>query len=112
MLWRKNKDMTSTTTAALTVELTPTQIRGLKLAKLGDLHPQEGNRWTHHGATETYAKSDRFKERPLKVKFATTTTLEQLTGYGLLKGLDPDAEAGQTPHGITMAGKMWLLKHK
>lgn len=46
------------------------------------------------------------------MKFATTATLEQLTGYGLLKGLDPDAEAGETPYGITMAGKMWLLKHK
>jgi hypothetical protein len=101
----------ATTTAALTVELTPTQIRGLKLAKLGDLHPQEGNKWTHLDAAVTYAKTDRFKERPLKVKFATTTTLEQLRDYGLLKGLDPDSGA-PTPHGITMAGKMWLLKHK
>lgn len=104
--------MSSTTTAALTVELTPTQIRGLKLAKDGDLHPQDGNRWTHLDATVTYAKTDRFKERPLKVKFATTTTLEQLRDYGLLKGLNPDVGATETPHGITMAGKMWLLKHK
>lgn len=106
------KDMTSTSTASLTVELTPTQIRGLKLAKDGDLHPQEGNRWTHLDATVTYARTDRFKERPLKVKFATTATLVQLRDYGLVKGLDEDAGNTECPHGITMAGKMWLLKHK
>ncbi|TNM65672.1 hypothetical protein [Aliirhizobium smilacinae] len=104
--------MISTTTAALTVELTPTQIRGLKLAKLGDLHPQDGNKWTHQDATVTYAKSDRFKEKPLKVKFATSITLGQLREYGLLQSLNPDGAAAETPHGITMAGKMWLLKHK
>lgn len=104
--------MTSTTTAMLTVELTPTQVRGLKLAKDGDLHPQEGNRWTHLGAAVTYAKTDRFKERPLKIKFATTATLNQLREYGLLQGLDQNAADAECPHGITMAGKMWLLKHK
>src|SRR4051794_7656240 len=104
--------MTGTSNAALTVELTPTQIRGLKLAKDGDLYPQDGNRWTHLDATVTYAKSDRFKERPLKVKFATTATLGQLRDYGLMQGRSPDVSAAETPHGITMAGKMWLLKHK
>lgn len=104
--------MNATTAAPLTVELTPTQIKGLKLAKDGDLHPQEGSKWTHLGATVTYAKSDRFKERPLKVKSITSTTLGQLRDFGLLQGLDPDLGAAETPHGITMAGKMWLLKNK
>lgn len=104
--------MNATPVAALTVELTPTQIRGLKLAKDGDLHPQEGNRWTHLDAVVTFAKSDRFKERPLKVKFATTTTLDQLRDYGLVQGLNPDVSTPENPHGITMAGKMWLLKNK
>jgi hypothetical protein len=104
--------MTNTATATSTVELTPTQIRGLKLAKDGNLHPREGNKWTHLDATEPYAKSDRFKERPLKVKFATTATLEQLTNCGLLQRLEPDTGVSKAPHGITMAGKMWLLKNK
>lgn len=107
--------MTETTrispnTAALMLALTPTQIRGLKLAKDGDLYPQEGKRWTHLDATVTYAKSDRFKERPLKVKFATTATVDELRDCGLIKALDPKSDT--SPHGITMAGKMWLLKHK
>ena len=102
----------TTATAPTDVELTPTQIRGLKLAKDGDLHPQEGNKWTHLNATVTYAKTDRFKERPLKIKFATTATLGQLKGYGLMQSLNPDLDAAEAPHGITMAGKMWLLKNK
>lgn len=102
----------SPNTAALMVTLTPTQIRGLKLAKDGDLYPQEGKRWTHLNATITYAKSDRFKERPLKIKFATTVTLDELRNCGLLQALNPDVESDASPHGITMAGKMWLLKHK
>ena len=104
--------MSTTNTAALTVELTPTQVRGLKLAKDGDLHPQEAKKWTHLNATETYARNDRFKERPLKVKFATTGTVTQLRDFGLLQAVDTAAEADETPHAITMAGKIWLLKHK
>jgi hypothetical protein len=104
--------MTSTTTAALSVELSPTQARGLKLAKDGDLYPQGDKKWTHLDAQVTYAKSDRFKERPLKVKFATTATVDQLRDYGLLRELNVDVPAAESAHGITMAGKMWLLKHK
>lgn len=107
-----NATANATAAAQLEVELTPAQIKGLKLAKDGDLHPQDGNRWTHLGATVTYAKSDRFKERPLKVKFATTATLSQLRDYGFVQGLNPDLGAAETPHGITMAGKIWLLKNK
>ena len=103
---------TSTTTAALSVSLTPTEIRGLKLAKDGDLFPQEGKRWTHLNAEVTYARSDRFKERPIKVKFVTTATLDSLRNHGLLKTVEDGAAPEQSAHGITMAGKMWLLKHK
>ena len=98
--------------AAIDVTLTPTQIRGLKLAKDGDLFPQEAKRWTHLNATVTYAKTDRFKERPQKVKFLTTTTVEELRGYGLLQSLNPDVAPETAAHGITMAGKIWLLKNK
>jgi len=87
-------------------------LRGLKLAKDGDLHPQDGNKWTHLDATVTYARSDRFKERPLKVKSVTTATLGQLRDYGFLRSLDSGAGAAEGPHEITMAGKMWLLKNK
>lgn len=107
-----NATATAAAAAQLTVELTPNQVKGLKLVKDGDLHPQEGNRWTHLGATVTYAKSDRFKERPLKIKFVTTATLGQLRDFGLVQGLDPALGIAETPHGITMAGKMWLLKNK
>jgi hypothetical protein len=103
---------TNATTAALAVELTPAQVKGLKLAKAGDLHPQGENRWTHLDATVTYAKSDRFKERPIKVKFATTTTVDQLREFGLVRELDADDSTSGSVHSITMAGKMWLLKHK
>ncbi|MET0172482.1 MAG: hypothetical protein ABW206_08790 [Agrobacterium vaccinii] len=104
--------MTTTTTAALTVDLTPTQVRGLKLAKDGDLFPQEGNKWTHLDAQVTYAPSDRLKERPRAIKSSTTTTVNQLREHGLLRELNPDVAATESAHGITMAGKMWLLKHK
>ena len=103
---------TRTNTAALEVTLTPTQIRGLKLAKDGDLYLQEGGKWTHFDAAVTYAKTDRFKERPIKVKSLTTATLEELTDRGLLKALNLEVAPGQSARGITMAGKMWLLKHK
>ncbi|MCB5202891.1 hypothetical protein LH464_10460 [Neorhizobium sp. T786] len=94
------------------ISLTPTQIRGLKLAKDGDLHFQEGKRWTHLNAVVTYARTDRFKERPRKVKFLMTGTLNELREFGLLRNLTPDVATDEAPHGITMAGKIWLLKHK
>ncbi len=94
------------------VTLTPTQIRGLKLAKDGDVYPQDAKKWTHLNATVTYARTDRFKERPLKVKFLTTATLDELRNNGLVRPINPDVDASQSAHGITMAGKMWLLKNK
>ncbi|RYC23133.1 hypothetical protein [Ciceribacter ferrooxidans] len=94
------------------IELTPIQVRGLKLAKDGDVFLQDGKKWKHLDATETYAKTDRFKERPQKVKFMKTSTLTELTELGLLKRLDPEAQTEESAHAITMAGKMWLLKNK
>lgn len=99
-------------TKTLETELTPAQVRGLKLAKDGDLHPQEENRWTHLDAQVTYASTDRFKERPRAVKVATTAIVSQLREHGLLRELNPDIEVSKSPHGITMAGKIWLLKRK
>lgn len=104
--------MTNTAPVSLTVDLTPIQIRGLKLAKDGDLFPQEGNRWTHLDAQVTYASTDRFKERPRAAKTSTTATLSQLLEYGLLRKFTPDVAKSDVAYGITMAGKMWLLKHK
>ncbi len=95
-----------------TITLTPAQIRGLKLAKEGDLFPQEANKWTHRDASVTYAKNDRFRERPQKVRFLTSATLDTLLGFGLLRSLDSDRETQEAAHGITMNGKMWLLKNK
>ncbi|ASP95794.1 hypothetical protein [Sinorhizobium meliloti] len=94
------------------IELTPTQIRGLKLAKDGDVHPQGGKRWTHLNPQVTYAKQDRFKERPQKIKFLTTATLNELRDHSLVKALDTDVPPEESAHGITMAGKMLLLKIK
>jgi hypothetical protein len=94
------------------IELTPTQIRGLKLAKEGDVFPQDGKKWSHLNATVTYAKSDRFKERPQKIKFIMTNTLNELRDLGLLKSLNPEGQPEESPHAITMAGKIWLLKNK
>lgn len=94
------------------MELTPTQVRGLKLAKDGDVYPQEGKKWTHLNAQVTYARTDRFKERPQKIKFMTTTTLGELRQQGLIKPVDPDVEPDQSAHAITMAGKIQLLKIK
>ena len=94
-----------------TITLTPTQIRGLKLAKDGDLFPQDAKKWTHLNATVTYAKTDRFKERPQKVKFLTTATLEELKEFGFLRSLNPDSTEQENAYGITMAGKIWLLKN-
>ncbi|WP_246659092.1 hypothetical protein [Rhizobium sp. FY34] len=92
--------------------LTPTQVRGLKLAKDGDLFLQEQNRWTHENATITYARTDRFKERPQKVKFLTTGTLEELKRHGFVESLEHAGDEAEAPHRITMAGKVWLFKAK
>ena len=94
------------------IELTPTQVRALKLAKDGDVHPQDGKKWTHLNAQVTYARSDRFKERPQKIKSMTTATLNELRQHGLLQPVDPDLDPDQSPHAITMAGKIHLLKIK
>lgn len=95
-----------------TSTLTPIQIRGLKLAMDGDLFPQDPKKWTHLNAVVTYAKTDRFKERPQKIKFMSTTTLVELRELGFLQPIDPDAAVEGAAHGITMAGKIWLLKNK
>ena len=92
--------------------LTPTQIRGLKLAKDGNLHPQQPKRWTHLNAEVTYLKRDRFKERPQKIKFLTTTTLEELRENGLVARCNVADNANEDPHEITMAGKIWLMQNK
>jgi len=92
--------------------LTPSQAKALKLAKDGDLYSQDGKVWTHLNAEVTYAKSDLFKERPIKVKSATTATLGRLAELGLLHTLDRSNGAAHSPHGITMAGKLWLMKQK
>lgn len=94
------------------IELTPMQVRALKLAKDGDLFLQEGNKWTHLNAEVTYLKRDRFKERPQKIKSLTTATLRQLRDFGLVKSLGPDEQSEESAHTITMAGKMWLLTNK
>ena len=94
------------------INLTPTQLRGLKLAKDGDLFPQEAKRWTHLNATITYARTDRFKERPQKIKFLTTTTLEELRENGLVARCNVADNANEDPHEITMAGKIWLMQNK
>lgn len=94
------------------LELSPVQIRGLKLAKDGDLFPAEGNSWTHLNAQVTYARTDRFKERPQKIKSIKTTTVNELREHGLLQPVNPDTSVEQSAHGITMAGKMWLLQNK
>jgi hypothetical protein len=94
------------------IELTPTQIRGLKLAMDGDVFPAEAKKWTHLNAVVTYAKTDRFRERPQKIKFLTTTTLVELRELGFLQPIDGSAAADESGHGITMAGKIWLLKNK
>lgn len=94
------------------IELTPSQIAGLKLAQQGDLYPQSPKKWTHENATVTFAKSDRWKERPQKIKFTSDVTLGQLTAQGLLERRHLDHEAAKDVYGITMAGKIWLLRNK
>ncbi|MCM2476892.1 hypothetical protein HGO38_25930 [Rhizobium sp. CG5] len=94
------------------IELTPTQIRGLKLANDGDLFPQPAKRWTHENAGITYARTDRFKERPQKVKFLTNTTVDELRALGFLQRRNLSEVLEEDAHEITMAGKIWLLKNK
>lgn len=94
------------------IDLTPSQIQGLKLAKSGDLFPLDGKRWTHLNAEVTYAKHDRFKERPQKVKSLTSATIRALREHGLVQSLDPDAQIDESAHRITMAGKMWLSLYR
>jgi hypothetical protein len=96
----------------ITLELTPVQIRGLKLAKEGNLFPQPAKKWTHENATVTYAKTDRFKERPQKIRFLTTATLNELEEFGFLERSHLDHDVANDPRGITMAGKMWLMANK
>lgn len=92
------------------IELTPSQIAALKLARDGDLYPQPANKWTHENATVTYAKTDRWKERPQKIKSVTAKTLGELKEPGFLERRHLDDDATKDVYGITMAGKMWLLK--
>jgi len=96
----------------IALELTPTQIRGLKLAKDGDLFLTPPKSWTHLNATVTYAKNDRFQERPQKIKFVTTTTLEELKELGLIERCHTADQVEKDSHTITMAGKIWLLRNK
>ncbi|EPE95048.1 hypothetical protein [Rhizobium grahamii] len=93
------------------ITLTPAQVRGLKLAKDGDLFRGDNGKWTHLNATVTYAKNDRFKERPQKVKVVSTATVEDLKQFGLLQNLAPEADEHQAVYGITMAGKIWLMQN-
>lgn len=94
------------------ITLTPTQIRGLKLAKDGNLYPQPPKKWTHLNAVVTYAKTDRFQERPQKIKFLTNQTLDELKEFGLIERRNTDYAVEKDSHEITMAGKIWLMKNK
>ena len=94
------------------IELTPSQIAGSKLAQQGDLYPQSAKKWTHQNATVTYAKTDRWKERPQKIKFISAKTLEELREPGFLERLHFNDDAEKDVYAITMAGKIWLLKNK
>lgn len=93
-------------------ELTLALISALKLAKAGDLYPQSTNKWAHENAIVTYPKNDRWKERPQKIKSVTLKSIEELTGSGLIERRNVDTDATKDVYGITMAGKMWLLKNK
>ncbi|MDM9622194.1 hypothetical protein A6U87_17295 [Rhizobium sp. AC44/96] len=94
------------------IELTPSQIAGLKLARDGDLYPQPASKWTHENATVTYAKSDRWKERPQKIKTVTAKTLVELVEPGLLERRHVSDDGLTDVYGISMAGKIWLLQNK
>ena len=94
------------------VTLTPTQVRGLKLVKEGNLFPQPPKKWTHLNAEVTYAKTDRFKERPQKIKFLTNQTLDELKEFGFVERCNTDTQVENDSHAITMAGKIWLMANK
>ncbi|GES53723.1 hypothetical protein Rhsp01_63390 [Rhizobium sp. NBRC 114257] len=106
------KERVEANSRAIVASLTPSQVQALKLARSGDLHSAGGRSWTHLNAAVTYARSDRFKERPIKVRSATTTTVERLTELDLLRNLDGSNGEAHSPRTITMAGKLWLLMHK
>ncbi|MBO9123460.1 MULTISPECIES: hypothetical protein [unclassified Rhizobium] len=93
-------------------ELTPAQIAGLKLARDGDLFPQAAGKWTHENATVTYAKTDRWKERPQKIKTVTAKTLVDLCEHGFLERRNLTDDGTTDTYGITMGGKIWLLQNK
>ena len=106
------KEKVEANSRAIEASLTPSQVQALKLARSGDLHSADGRSWTHLSAVVTYARADRFEEHPIKVKSATTTTVERLTELDLLRNLDGTDGEAHSPRAITMAGKLWLLKHK
>ncbi|MDM9629312.1 hypothetical protein QTL95_25810 [Rhizobium sp. S152] len=94
------------------LKLTPSQTAGLKLARDGDLYPQPGSKWTHENATVTYAKNDRWKERPQKIKTVTAKTLVDLCEHGFLERRNLTQDGVTDAYGISMAGKIWLLQNK
>lgn len=94
------------------ISLTPSQTRALKLAKTGDLHGDGNNGWTLKDAVVTYARTDRFRERPRKVVVVNGKTIGELREHGFLQGPEVPAEAGGVPYQITMQGKIWLLQNK
>jgi hypothetical protein len=106
------KEKVEANSRAIVASLTPSQVQALKLARSGDLHSADGGSWTHLNAVVTYARADRLEERPIKVKSVTTTTVERLTELDLLRNLDGTDGEAHSPRTITMAGKLWLLKHK
>jgi len=107
-----SKEKVEANSRAIGASLTPSQVQALKLARSGDLHSADGRSWTHLNAAVTYTRSDRFEERPNKVKSATATIVERLTKLDLLRVLDGMDGEAHSPRTITMAGKLWLLKHK
>ncbi len=52
------------------------------------------------------------KERPQKIKSVTAKTLGELKEPGFLERRHLDDDVSKDVYGITMAGKMWLLKNK
>lgn len=94
------------------LKLTPSQLAGLKLARDGDLYSQTEGKWAHENATVTYAKNDRWKERPQKIKTVTAKTLADLCENGFLERRNVTDDGLTDAYGITMAGKIWLLRHK
>lgn len=94
------------------LELSPSQVAGLKLARDGDLCPQSEGKWTHENATVTYAKNDRWKERPQKIKTVTAKTLADLCGHGFVERRNLTDNGLTDSYGISMAGKIWLLQNR